>query len=64
MKLSQDVDAQKVLAEHAKALKPTNNTVASAAVGDWTKSPSGSCLPPFDINAARARRHQELKKKA
>ncbi len=64
MKLSQDqiLDAQKVLAEHAAALKPTNNTVASAQANDWTKNARLTTAPALDLNAAKSKRHEELKK--
>ena len=56
--------ANEALAEHAKALKPTNNTVASAQANDWTKKQRMTTAPALDLNAARAKRHEELKKKS
>ncbi len=62
MKLSQDAieAAREQLHEHTEAMKPKNNLAASVAVGDWTKTASGSCLPPFDVSAARAAVHARL----
>ncbi len=66
VKLTQDeiLDAQKVLAEHAAALKPHNNTVASASANDWTQTARLTTAPALDLNAARAARHEALKKKS
>jgi hypothetical protein len=56
--------ARESLYEHIKALKPHNNTVASAQANDWTKTARLTTAPALDLNAARAARHEELKKKS
>lgn len=51
MKLNQDAitAAREQLAEHTEATKPKHTD--TSAVGDWTKSVNGSCLPTFDLKA-------------
>ena len=59
-RLSNDevLDARQALAEHAEQNRPKHTD--TSAVGDWTKSVNGSCLPTFDLKAKLTAAHALL----